>query len=447
MADDSCKTPRIMDHPFVGALREHGGRREHTTGRGEALLEWGQPAGRDHRVVVEEGDELRLHEARSFVPSFVAREQAVRSDEGESCAVGDPFELPTNPWRRPAVDHDDRNRGIRVLAKLRQHAFPHAVRLPGNHDDCGAWHGHPEVVRHVGGRPNVLGPSEDIESPSSGHPTLGRSDWLLDCALSAQVDSAPSKGRRASVSPAQGLDVEERRRVVGPPNVFELETTDVVLESFADETVAVHLGTGRYFSINMTGAEVLELLRSGNEVGAIAANLAARHEADPQMVDSAVADFVERLLEEGLIRSAVSGPQAALPGVPGRQSRLRPRTSPCTPTWKISCSSIPSTTSTRPVGRHAPTRQKALRAPRTLPNDCRRGRAGSDATELPTGSLLRCGERGLRACRRPGGCPGPRPDDRRRAASGSASQGTRWSRCSFLRSSTYGCPRTTATSP
>ena len=100
----------------------------------------------------------------------------------------------------------------------------------------------------------------------------------------------------------------------GPEGAFELETTDVVFESFADETIAVHLGTGRYFSINMTGAEVLDLLRSGNEVGAIIADLAARSASDPQVVDRAVADFVARLLEEGLIRAAASGAPATLPG-------------------------------------------------------------------------------------------------------------------------------------
>ena len=107
---------------------------------------------------------------------------------------------------------------------------------------------------------------------------------------------------------------------------FLLQPQDVVLESFADETVAVHLGTGRYFSIDTIGAEVIELLQTGNDVSAVVADcVTTRHDADPQMVDDAVVEFVGRLVEEGLIRSAATGTRARRsPGGCARPIRSRP---------------------------------------------------------------------------------------------------------------------------
>jgi hypothetical protein len=93
---------------------------------------------------------------------------------------------------------------------------------------------------------------------------------------------------------------------------FVLQPQDVVLESFADETVAVHLGTGRYFSIDAIGAEIVELLQTGNDVGAVVECLVTRHAADAAEVDDAVIEFVGRLVDEGLVRPAPDGHPSTL---------------------------------------------------------------------------------------------------------------------------------------
>jgi hypothetical protein len=93
-------------------------------------------------------------------------------------------------------------------------------------------------------------------------------------------------------------------REVDRDSAFVLQPQDVVLESFADETVAVHLGTGRYFSIDLIGAEVIDLLGTGSQLGAIVDHLAARYRTDPTVVEDAVVPFVGRLLDEGLLRPA-----------------------------------------------------------------------------------------------------------------------------------------------
>lgn len=109
------------------------------------------------------------------------------------------------------------------------------------------------------------------------------------------------------------------RPEVGRDSAFVLQPRDVVIETFADETVVVHLGTGRYFSIDLIGTEVVELLRNGNQVGVVVDHLSARYGADRDVVDGAVVSFVGQLLDEGLIgpdpdgRSSGTIPDAAPP--------------------------------------------------------------------------------------------------------------------------------------
>jgi coenzyme PQQ synthesis protein D (PqqD) len=115
-------------------------------------------------------------------------------------------------------------------------------------------------------------------------------------------------------------------REVGRESAFVLQPQDVVLESFADETVAVHLGTGRYFSIDLIGAEVIELLGTGAPLGAIVDRLARRYRADATLVDDTVTQFVGRLLDEGLIQPAPGAATTTLPEPERASAEFRPPT-------------------------------------------------------------------------------------------------------------------------
>lgn len=104
------------------------------------------------------------------------------------------------------------------------------------------------------------------------------------------------------------------RPEVRKDSIFVLQPQDVVLESFSDETVAVHLGTGRYFSIDLVGTEIVDLIQTGNDVGTIVSCLVTRYGAEERVVDDAVLEFVGRLAEEGLVRPAPDGhPSSAIP--------------------------------------------------------------------------------------------------------------------------------------
>ena len=99
-----------------------------------------------------------------------------------------------------------------------------------------------------------------------------------------------------------------------PSSAFQLQSSDVVLEAFPDETIAVHLGTGRYYSLDLMAAEMLDLLVSGRELVAVVEHLAARYHAEPAEVEPAITELATRLLDEGLVtRAPGAAPRTAFP--------------------------------------------------------------------------------------------------------------------------------------
>lgn len=101
---------------------------------------------------------------------------------------------------------------------------------------------------------------------------------------------------------------------------------DVVIEAFADETIAVHLGTGRYYTIDLIGAETLDPLARGWDLPAIAQYLALRYDADEAVVSDAIEGFTRQLLDERLICPAPESSAAA--PVPAPERATGPFTAP-----------------------------------------------------------------------------------------------------------------------
>jgi len=109
---------------------------------------------------------------------------------------------------------------------------------------------------------------------------------------------------------------------------------DVVVETFADETIAVNLAAGRYYSLDPIGGEALALLTSGRSWGAVLARLAARHEGGEHTIAAALEDFTQRLVAEGLVELAEAGTTAADPD-PGPGSDAAPSGAPFAPTMTV----------------------------------------------------------------------------------------------------------------
>ena len=75
----------------------------------------------------------------------------------------------------------------------------------------------------------------------------------------------------------------------------------VVYRDFASETVILNLETGRYHSVNPTGAVMLETLDSAPTVAEAAERLAQRYERPLDEIESDLCAFCEGLLERNLL--------------------------------------------------------------------------------------------------------------------------------------------------
>lgn len=83
------------------------------------------------------------------------------------------------------------------------------------------------------------------------------------------------------------------------------------------EVVAIHLGTGIYYSLRGTAATVWQVLAAPVAAPAIVAAVTAVHAAGAEAAGPAVGLFLERLRDEQLIvETAVAGEAPAAPAAP-----------------------------------------------------------------------------------------------------------------------------------
>jgi hypothetical protein len=75
----------------------------------------------------------------------------------------------------------------------------------------------------------------------------------------------------------------------------------VVYRTLVSETVMLNIQTGKYYGLNETAGRMLELLERGNDVDAIAAQLANEFEASDEMVRRDLCTLCSDLAEKGLI--------------------------------------------------------------------------------------------------------------------------------------------------
>jgi hypothetical protein len=75
----------------------------------------------------------------------------------------------------------------------------------------------------------------------------------------------------------------------------------VIFERFGEEVVAIHLGTGRYYSLPGAAGEMFLMLSGTPTVSELAAALSARYDAPAREIEHDLARFVRQLLDESLI--------------------------------------------------------------------------------------------------------------------------------------------------
>ncbi len=108
---------------------------------------------------------------------------------------------------------------------------------------------------------------------------------------------------------------------------FRLSVPSVVYEQFDDELVAIHLDRGSYHSVSGAGTEAFLLLVKGATAEELGQALAAKYAADAAEITTALAPFLEQLLEEQLIEP-VETPAAREPLRIGGDERGLPFVAP-----------------------------------------------------------------------------------------------------------------------
>ncbi len=82
---------------------------------------------------------------------------------------------------------------------------------------------------------------------------------------------------------------------------FQLNSPRVISETIQGETIIIHLGTGVYYSLRGSGAEIWDMLAAGADEQQVVAQLASRYDAAPDELSAAVSGLVEQLQAEDLI--------------------------------------------------------------------------------------------------------------------------------------------------
>jgi hypothetical protein len=78
----------------------------------------------------------------------------------------------------------------------------------------------------------------------------------------------------------------------------------VVHETIDGETILIHLGTGTYYSLDGTGAEVWALASCGATREDVVVSMQARYQADPQELADSVTALVQEMVDEELLTVA-----------------------------------------------------------------------------------------------------------------------------------------------
>lgn len=83
---------------------------------------------------------------------------------------------------------------------------------------------------------------------------------------------------------------------------FRLNAPSVIFEKFDDELVAINFDTGVYHSLTGAAADAFELLAQEATADELAAALAGKYTASPDVIKSSLIAFFEQLRKEGLIQ-------------------------------------------------------------------------------------------------------------------------------------------------
>jgi hypothetical protein len=88
---------------------------------------------------------------------------------------------------------------------------------------------------------------------------------------------------------------------MGGSDFYKINSPGVVYESFDDEVVVINLESGNYYSFNLTGAKIWDLIIKGFNSHAIIKVLQSSYSDDQKTVESSVNAFLQDLLSNEIL--------------------------------------------------------------------------------------------------------------------------------------------------
>jgi len=87
-----------------------------------------------------------------------------------------------------------------------------------------------------------------------------------------------------------------------PDKTLQINSRQVIHETFEDEIVIVNLETGSYYSLDHVAAAIWHLLEQRVTAAHIQADIAASHAGDRAEIERAVSSFLDELIADGLVQ-------------------------------------------------------------------------------------------------------------------------------------------------
>ena len=94
---------------------------------------------------------------------------------------------------------------------------------------------------------------------------------------------------------------------------LKINTPQVVHETIDGETILLNLDRGIYYSLNDTGTVLWALIENNYPTRQIIENLISHWEVSAEIIDSAINNFLEQLVAEGLVLPIQMGPVENMP--------------------------------------------------------------------------------------------------------------------------------------
>ena len=94
-------------------------------------------------------------------------------------------------------------------------------------------------------------------------------------------------------------------------SVYKLAGVNIVFEVFDGEIVAVHLDSGKYYSLKDSAAYVWNAMVANQSNQAIAQRLSSHYQLDEELTLGQIDDFIHQLVQEGLLVANDAPPGSA----------------------------------------------------------------------------------------------------------------------------------------